>query len=178
MPVEIERKFLIKEYPHESTLHSVQKIKQGYLTTLGRNTVRVRTVKYTRGVVREPQAFLTVKGRPRKGRLGKPEYEYLIPNDEAKEMMHDCGSRIIHKERSLFYCQHNLVSDAEDLLIWEIDRFKKKLKTLFVAEIELPKEGFPLILPSWVGLEVTEDRAYKNKQLAIHQRIPEHHTFY
>ncbi len=53
-----------------------------------------------------------------------------------------------------------------DGLLWEVDEFEGSLEGLVLAEVELPDENHPVDLPSWLGIEITGDRAWSNAQLA------------
>jgi len=50
-------------------------------------------------------------------------------------------------------------------MVWEIDRFEGDNAGLVVAEVELEEEGQAIVLPDWVGKEVTGDRRYYNANL-------------
>lgn len=51
--------------------------------------------------------------------------------------------------------------------IWEVDTFTNpELLGSEVVEVELPAEDARLVLPAWVGREVTEDREYKCARMA------------
>ena len=49
---------------------------------------------------------------------------------------------------------------------WEVDEFHGRLAPLVVAEIELDDPDADVVLPSWVGREVTDDPAYTNGALS------------
>ena len=51
-------------------------------------------------------------------------------------------------------------------LAWEVDVFEGANAGLVVAEIELPDEARPVLLPDWVGQEVTTDPRYYNSSLS------------
>ena len=50
-------------------------------------------------------------------------------------------------------------------LIWEIDEFDGDNKGLIIAEVELEEEHQAIVLPAWVGKEVTGDPRYYNASL-------------
>lgn len=154
MAKEIERKFLLsttdlsflQAYP--ST-----RIVQGYLHESGM-TSRVR--------IAGDEGFLTLKGKA-KG-LVRDEWEYSIPKDEAEEILakHAVG-RLIHKTRyAVPFGGHT----------WEVDVFEQELKGLVVAEIELAHAAERFQRPHWVGVEVTLNKAFTNKNLAQAKRKP------
>lgn len=55
-----------------------------------------------------------------------------------------------------------------DDLTWEIDEFLGDNTGLVIAEVELPEENYPIILPDWIGKEVTGDTQYYNSNLVKH----------
>lgn len=149
MSKEIERKFLVRSSEYRDLAIQKKEMMQGYLSLDPDATVRVRIV--------DEEAFITVKSR-NKGAV-RNEWEYSIPVDEGTEMLKTCcKSRLIEKTR--------YIVEAGDGLKWEIDEFHGSLDGLVVAEIELPEEDYPVILPEFVGKEVTGDPRYYNSSLA------------
>lgn len=149
MSKEIERKFLVRSSEYRDLATQKKEMMQGYLSLDPDATVRVRIV--------DEEAFITVKSR-NKGAV-RNEWEYSIPVDEGTEMLKTCcKSRLIEKTR--------YIVEAGDGLKWEIDEFHGSLDGLVVAEIELPEEDYPVILPEFVGKEVTGDPRYYNSSLA------------
>jgi adenylate cyclase len=144
MPVEIERKFLVAKDSWRGHAPG-QRYCQGYLSR-GDVTVRVRRAG--------PCAFLTIKGSGEG--IVRPEFEYEIPVEEAKELFKLCRQPLIEKTR--FEVVH-------DGLLWEIDEFAGKNTGLVLAEVELEHPSQPVALPEWVGEEVTSDQRYRNSQL-------------
>ena len=51
---------------------------------------------------------------------------------------------------------------------WEVDVFMKENSGLVIAEIELLSEDETIVLPPWVGEEVTGDPRYYNANLINH----------
>jgi adenylate cyclase len=145
MPVEIERKFLVM---HDGWRRPEpgQRYHQGYLCK-GEVTVRVRCAG-SRG-------FLTIKG----GINGpvRPEFEYEIPADEAEELLNLCHRPLIEKVR------HEVLHSG---MVWHVDEFAGENTGLVLAEIELSHPGQAVVLPDWVGAEVTSDERYRNSRLA------------
>lgn len=122
---------------------------QGYLSVDPEATVRVR--------IAGDKAYLTVKGR--NSGASRSEWEYQIPVSEASEMLITCSrSRLIEKVR--------YIVPAENGLMWEIDEFRGALDGLVVAEIEIPSEDTDIVLPAFIGREVTGDPKYYNSSLA------------
>lgn len=150
MAKEIERKYLVKEGTAWQTLAKETVYRQGYLSTVQERTVRVRTI--------EDKGYLTIKGIS----VGatRTEYEYQIPVEDANAMLDElCERPIIEKKR--------YVLEYEGL-IWEIDEFAGVNRGLIIAEVELSDENQKVVLPNWVGEEVTGDPKYFNSNLTKH----------
>jgi len=149
MSKEIERKFLVSCSDYRNLAVGKKEMVQGYLSVDPDATVRVRIV--------DDKAFITIKSR-NKGAV-RNEWEYSVPAEEARQMLRTCcKSRLIEKTRYLV--------DANDGLQWEIDEFHGTLDGLVVAEIELPTEDYPVIVPDFIGEEVTGNPRYYNSTLA------------
>lgn len=123
-------------------------IKQGYLSSNAKATVRVRTMD-------DAEAVLTLKGAT-KG-IARPEYEYGIPIADARELLEMAEPHVINKRRHLV---------PYGGLTWEVDEFAGQHLGLVIAEIELGSEGQVVELPDWVGAEVTHDDRYNNASLS------------
>jgi len=149
MATEIERKFLVTD-GRWRPLAPAQRYRQGYLATAAGTTVRVRTVG--------GRGFLTVKG-PSAG-AARAEYEYEIPLADANEMLDTlCEGLLIDKQRRKID-HHGRV--------WEVDEFFGDNSGLVIAEVELDDEAQEVVLPDWVGEEVTGDPRYYNANLVRH----------
>jgi CYTH domain-containing protein len=157
--LEVERRFLVRGSGWRP-LGDGEAYFQGYLNTDADRTVRVR-LEGTRGVI-------TIKGR-RKGR-GRTEVEIEIPAEKAEMILQHqdglCLGSIVSKVRFKI-----LVGDSQ----WEVDEFKADNEGLVIAEIEYhgPEDGIEawaervdLILPDWVGEEITDEVRYHNSRLA------------
>jgi CYTH domain-containing protein len=55
----------------------------------------------------------------------------------------------------------------DDSLSWEVDVYDSKNIEDIIIEIEIPSEDYPLVLPQWVGEEITHDPSYSNLQLFL-----------
>lgn len=148
MPVEIERKFLVKVELLPQPLPEPDDVEQAYLGV--DPAVRVRIVTRPDGT---RHAELTVKG---KGLLSRAEFNYPIPPQDAEAMMPLC-SRSLRKLR-------------RHIGRFELDHFRER--DLWLAEIELREEREEFERPAWLGDEVTEDSRYSNVRLAS-PRAPE-----
>jgi CYTH domain-containing protein len=149
MALEIERKFLVQPgwHPHGTGTVYVQ----GYLHSRSDGpTVRVR--------LSGDRAFLTIKGAP--DGLARPEFEYSIPVDDAREMLRlFCRGMLIEKTR------HRLEHAGT---IWEVDVFWGRNKGLILAEVELANADDQFVAPEWVADEVSHDHRYSNAYLCMH----------
>jgi adenylate cyclase len=150
MPVEIEHKYLIRK----DLWYAVHKpegtfIRQGYLVSEPEKTVRVR--------VAGTEAFLTIKGRA--VNASRPEYEFLIPVEEANEILVLFTKNIIEKTRFRMGFAGK---------VWEVDEFFGANDGLILAEIELASPEETYDKPAWLGEEVTHDPRYSNSSLAEH----------
>ena len=146
MGKEIERKFLIGNDSWREGASGTT-YRQGYLSTVKERTVRVRIIN--------EKGFLTIKGIT----IGvtRMEFEYEIPASEATEMLDElCKNPIIEKTRYK-------ISHAG--LTWEVDEFAGVNQGLIVAEVELKNEDQTIVLPLWVGEEVSGDPRYFNTNL-------------
>ncbi|MDQ8190571.1 CYTH domain-containing protein [Roseibacillus persicicus] len=144
MATEIERKFLvIGEVPGGRSSEMVQ----GYLSQDPERTIRVR--------IDDERAYLTIKGKA--VGITRAEFEYEVPVADAREMLALAAGFPIRKTRTR-------VQEGDHL--WEVDVFHDLNEGLVVAEVELEFEDEELVLPAWVGEEVTADVRYLNACLS------------
>ncbi len=146
MGKEIERKYLVKSNEWKSLAQGVV-YRQGYIATVGKQTVRVR--------IAGNQGYLTIKGE----NIGvtRSEFEYPIPVKDAAEMLDTlCDRPLIEKTRYKIP-----IGD----LIWEVDEFTGENEGLVIAEVELQSENQVIELPQWIDRQVTEPKYY-NSSLA------------
>ena len=148
MAVETERKFLVSGDAWRS-LGTPVPYAQGYLARGNGITVRIR--------IAGKKAFFTVKG-PVDG-ISRPEFEYPVPVEDAREMLRLCKDPVIEKTRTRI---------PHDSHVWEVDEFGGKNQGLIVAEVELSSPDEVVVLPTWIGVEVTGDPRYYNSNLAVH----------
>jgi CYTH domain-containing protein len=154
MGVEIERKFLVCGDGWREVCGLGVEMVQGYVCVEEHVTLRVR--------VAGDRGWLTLKGRSVPGELARPEYEYEVPVGEARELL-DRFSRYgcVWKRRYVVG-----VREGEKERLWEVDEFMGENAGLVLAEVELEEEGEEVVLPDWVGREVTGDGRYHNAYLA------------
>lgn len=153
MAIEIERKFLVKNYPWTDKTPYLDII-QGYLNQDGHVKVRARWQRDSE--LHLEKGYITIKG-PRRG-ISSSEYEYEIPAEEAAMIITDFAKHSISKRRYLLKHSNQL---------WQIDQFGWQNKGLCVAEIELESENTEIVLPDWVSHEVTPNSKYSNFNLAV-----------
>ena len=149
MGIEIERKFLVAGDGWTVEADGGTDLEQAYLSLDPDRIVRVR-IAGTRG-------FLTIKGRGPSPDV-RPEFEYEVPLEDAREMLEMSERPPVRKRRHL--------AAAAPGLTWEIDVFGGPLAGLVVAEIELPTADTPFPRPDWLGEDVTADRRYSNAVLS------------
>jgi adenylate cyclase len=150
MALEIERKFMVINDKWKDSVVSQTVIKQGYLATTEKASVRVR--------VGGDQANINIKGTT-KG-ISRREYEYPIPLEEAQELLdHLVTGAAIDKVRYKVRCGNH---------IWDLDLFRGANQGLVVAEVELSHEDEDFVMPDWVGDEVSMDTRYYNASLVQH----------
>ncbi|HEY5463112.1 MAG TPA: CYTH domain-containing protein [Hanamia sp.] len=149
MGIEIERKFLVNKERWKSVSKPPgQHYKQGYILLEPDKTIRIRLA--------EMHGFITIKGRT----IGasRPEYEYEIPVNDARDLLDNFCIGTLTKTRYKIKYKNKL---------WEIDEFSGNNDGLFIAEIELKSESELFDIPEWVEREVTGDAKYYNANLIM-----------
>ncbi|MBQ9336875.1 MAG: CYTH domain-containing protein [Lentisphaeria bacterium] len=149
MPVETERKFLVKNADWRGAAVSRSRIRQGYAHFRGdpRLTFRIRLT--------DNRAFLTLKG-PVSG-CSRSEYEYPVPAQDAEEILKEfCEEGQIEKYRyRVPFGKH----------VWEVDEFLGRNTGLVLAEVELDSPEEEPAVPGWIGREVTGEVRFYNSRL-------------
>ncbi|MEI8114876.1 MAG: CYTH domain-containing protein [Bacteroidia bacterium] len=146
MPIEIERKFLV-DHTRWTPTNEGTKIIQAYLSLYPSPTVRIR--------IAGEQGFLTIKGRS--DTISRPEFEYEVPLNEAREMLNLAISYPVEKTR------YEVMHEG---FLWEVDVFSGKNSGLIIAEIELESEDQEFQSPEWLLDEVSSDGRYYNSYLS------------
>ena len=146
---EIERKYLTSGNGWQSGVSEVSDMRQAYLATTERVSVRIR-------IKDDATAFLAIKSAEA-GR-SRLEFEYPIAVEEARALLELRVGHIVEKRR------HIVVVDGNR---WEVDVFHGALSGLVVAELELNDAEQSFHMPDWIGEEVTHDRRYYNACLAL-----------
>lgn len=148
MQVEIERKFLIRNESWRAAARDPRHISDHLIATFDGGKARIRICDDT--------ATLTFKGRKRG--LSRSEYHIDIAQHVAQAMIHDLVTTTpLEKTR----CDVRV-----DDLIWHVDEYHGRLAGFVTADVELPSEEHDLVLPDWIGSEVTFDRRFGATALA------------
>jgi adenylate cyclase len=147
-PVEIERKFLVANDEWRQLVVRSVRLRDGLIAAYKNRKVRVR-------IAGDHIATIAIKGS-RVG-IAQAEFEYEIPIAEAERMLSTmCQDDTLEKER--FFVEDGGAT-------WHVDVYSGILQGVVIAEIELKHECQELILPRWIGKEVTGDSFYRKMNL-------------
>ena len=147
MPLEIERRFLIKNDKWKEFITNKISIEQGYLSkSIDDWIIRIRFTgkDFKIAIKKHIKSFTNF------------EYEYSIPQKDGETIMSNISSTI-KKERFFLEIEKKC---------WIVDCFKENNFPLEIAEIELSKEEEYLSLPSFISKEITGLTHYSNFSLA------------
>ena len=147
MPLEIERRFLIKNDNWKKFITKKICIEQGYLSkSLDNWTIRIRLIgkDYKIALKKHIKSFTNY------------EFEYSIPKKDGETIISNL-SNTIKKERFFLEVEKKF---------WIVDCFKEDNYPLEIAEIELANEEEDLVLPSFIAQEITGFKNYSNFSLA------------
>lgn len=147
--VEIERKWAVAELPCLVTVPG-EAIRQGY-TSITKEGVEVRVRQ------RGQQYFQTIKGD---GELIRSEVEFPLEREQFDVLWPRTEGRRVEKTR------YAVPYDGATI---EVDVYHGALQGLVVAEVEFSslQDAEQFVPPAWFGREVTSDKRYKNKNLAV-----------
>ena len=153
--IEIERKFLVRNLPDLSQA-TKKYIHQGYITHTN-DTVEVRLRQ------KEQQFFITVKSG---SGMVRNEHEITVDRQQFETLWPETQFRRIEKHRW---------TGQLGTQIFELDVFIGVLKPLMLVEVEFSsiEEADNFQPADWFGREVTLDKRYKNKALAINPQAIE-----
>jgi adenylate cyclase len=157
MSFEIERKFLVRSDDWRKLATGRSEIRQAYLDTNPKVSVRVR-------IRDNSKATLSLKSSS--SSLRRLELEYAIPTLEAEALIPLRHGNVVEKTRHIVPYDP-VQAGAGSELAWEVDEFSGANEGLVIAEIELPREDYPVELPPWIGQEVTGQSQYYNGSLAM-----------
>jgi len=167
-PVEIERKFLLRERPQIPNGAEILEIEQGYLPPPSDADAggaaeeehvegRLRRAVHADGT---EQLIHTIK---RGHGTKRTEIERLLTPADFQRYWPATAGRRLSKRRYR-------VTDPDGRmdLVWEIDEFTDR--DLWLAEVELPSEETQIVFPAWlrgsVVREVTDEARFTNYALA------------
>jgi adenylate cyclase len=154
MPLEIERKFLVKSDAWREQARASVEMAQAYLNDLATLDAGAMNVS-VRVRIQGEEAFLNMKSRE----LGttRQEFDYPIPVADARALLRLAVGGTIEKVR------HYVDVDGHT---FEVDEFRGDNAGLVVAELELDDADAPYPRPAWLGAEVTDEARYYNLALA------------
>lgn len=152
--MEIERKFLVKlHYIEENLLDKYDhyQVEQTYLSITPEKRIRKITHRNISTFI------LTKKGE---GTLARSEEEKSISKGDYDRMFDYRISTVIRKIRYRIPLYNGLIA--------ELDVFQDDLSGLVLVEVEFDSEenAGNFLIPEWFAQEVTNDKQYKNKNLA------------
>ncbi len=151
LDVEIERKFWLKEFPEFVPWDRVLPVHQGYLLT-DDGELRIRLLG--------EETFIATKSE---GTIQRVQWENKIPKGPFEFLWTHTPDVRVMKDR--YYISHGPLE-------LELDVYKGPLTGLITLECEFRsrEEADKFILPEWAAeaVEVTDDPAFKNKNLALY----------
>jgi adenylate cyclase len=154
MAIEIERKFLVEGDGWRGGVTGSSYLRQGYLSTSAKATVRIR-------IFDDNRAVLTLKG-PAEG-ISRAEFEYEVPLADGLTLLEMSRPNVVEKRR-------HIVPHGD--LTWEVDVFEGAHTGLVMAEVELTDADQAVDLPDWAGREVSHDDRYANASLSRNPGVP------
>ena len=152
--IEIERKWLVVDPPGLSKRKRIA-IVQGYLAVSAAGTeVRLRR--------QDQKHFQTIKTGTG---LQRGEIEIEISRKQFKSLWPATRGHRLEKTRYILDWHGDKI---------ELDVYKKELTGLLIAEVEFKtrKRAETFSPPKWFGREVTDDKSYKNVNLALQKKSP------
>lgn len=162
-PVEIERKFVVdldtlKQYGVDINDAKRAHLRQGYVAVgVDGSEVRIRSINNER--------FELTAKTP--GMIERGEMTVAISSEMFEAMWQQTAGRRVEKTR--YYL-------PQDNYMVELDVYKGHLSGLATAEVEFGGrsadanvKSSTFIAPEWFGEDVSEDRRYKNQNLAKHR---------
>lgn len=148
---EIERKWVLGAPPRWPADHVARRIEQGYVALDDAGAeVRVRRA--------DAELTLTIKSAPG---LVRVEEELGLSEAQFESLWALTEGRRIVKTRHLI--------PLDDGLTAEVDVYEGALSGLVTAEVEFSSEEASAAFgaPEWLGREVTGDKRYANRSLAV-----------
>jgi len=106
--------------------------------------------------ITQDKSILTLKGK--RNHASAIELEWEIESSMALKIT--ASGDFPHVEKVRFFWT------GEDGLVWEVDEFEGGLAGLILAEVELENETQEVVLPKWLGMELTGLHNWSNAALA------------
>lgn len=173
MGVEIERKFLVKEFPDDLNKYPFHQIEQAYLNV--NPAIRVRREDDT--------YYMTYKGLKgsAQARIGQTEYNMPLTREAYEHLSSKADGNIITKKRYLiplnddafdediFEANPDLEAAVQNRSIKiELDVFEGVFSGRILAEVEFPSEEAALVYnpAEWFSQDVTGDPQYSNAHMS------------
>ncbi|WP_410771589.1 CYTH domain-containing protein [Fontibacillus sp. BL9] len=157
MPLEIERKFLLPEYPKALIEEGAilitreQVIDQTYLALDGDQELRVRKIKdLATGDIKYTHTFKRGFG------LAREEVEYDISAGLYEQM--------IHIRRAVPLVKKRITANWNDVSI-EIDDYRQINMLVLEVEFDSEEEALNFDPPGWFGPDISTDKQYSNKKV-------------
>lgn len=148
-PMEIERKFTVKELPANLSSYECLLLEQAYLNTEPVIRIRKENDSY----------YLTYKGS---GMLSREEYNLPLTREAYEHLLPKCDGNVISKKRYRI--------PYRDCFI-ELDVFLPPFDGLVIAEVEFQslEAAKSFLVPSWFLEDVTYNKDYHNSNLSKRQ---------
>ena len=157
---EIEKKYTVSYLPERFYAYPHTELEQAYISfgDGGEPEKRVRLMR----TGESERYFYTEKSD---GTLSRDEYELEITKKEYLSLCASIRSKFVKKAR--YY-----VPVSRGKLTAELDVYHGELTGLVTVEVEFPNldEAEAFTPPDWFGKDITEDKRYKNKNLARNGR--------
>ncbi|WP_029322744.1 CYTH domain-containing protein [Butyrivibrio sp. AE3004] len=168
MGVEIERKFTVKELPHNLESYPVRIIEQGYLNVVPAIRVRREDDHYYM-TYKVKKDFLKVSDHEN-DEIGKTEYNMPLDKESYEHLVLKADGNVIKKKRYILPLNEDGFHDkaiGEKLKI-ELDVFEGVFEGRILAEVEFPdEETASLYKPAdWFLDDVTGDVNYSNAHMS------------
>ena len=171
MGIEIERRFLVDGREEKPWRGGISKsIFQSYLENVKHIDGKIswnehilveddrELVNLTTWRIRISEGVVTLTAKGRSVGASRVEYEWDLPLELYNSLPLD-------SQPSISKIRHHW--SGKDGLLWEVDEFEGVLGGLIIAEVELEDEHQDIVLPSWLGLEITYLKGWSNSALSM-----------
>ncbi len=152
---EVERKFLVKDDSWKQYVTESYEIVQVYISVDPKLTIRARHKTSSLNVNTYMLAFKGITENP----MIRSEIETPIEYDTYRWFRGTTDYLPITKTRHIV--------PMDDKLMWEVDVFHGEHRGLVMAEVELDYVDQHIVIPDWIGEEVTNNTMYYNNNMVI-----------